>query len=134
MPLPFRSFSGGLAMVAVVVVSVACASSITEPEGLVDYEPLPAYAEWYAELQRCAHVTGTSFDDVRWRKLPGATSITYGDTTLAAYWLPPGQIVISGAYVQSELIVKHEMLHHLLRKDPYHRDASWEECELLSDR
>ncbi len=125
MPLPFRSIFGGL---ATMVACVACLTPTTEPEGLVDYEPLPEYSEWYSELERCAHVTGTPIGEVRWRQLPGASRIAYGDTTLAAYWLPPAEIVVSGAYIRSEIIIKHELLHHLLRRDPYHRDPSWWEC------
>ncbi len=128
MPLPFRSVSGALAVTAL---WIACLPPTTEPEGLVDYEPLPEYAMWYVELQRCAHVTGTPITDVRWRQLPGATRIVYADTTLAAYWLPPAEIVISGAYIRSEKIVKHELLHHMLRTDSRHRDPSWVECGLI---
>lgn len=117
---------------------VACSSptgpSHHAPAGAIRHTPSAWYRTWWEETEACSGLTGR-FDAVKWYVVPGVTSFSHpaGDgrqlTGLAA-----GQhIYLAEGYMQHPLVVRHEMLHVLLRRgghpEPYFTDLcklTWE--------
>lgn len=91
-------------------------------------EPLAIYAQWWVATEACSSRSG-EFTDITW-----FSALTISSSELLAFglWRAPHEIVIVRGYEEDEFIVRHEMLHDLLRGDPGHEDASWHTCELIS--
>ena len=104
----------------------ACASVLTLgcqgltdpalPADTVRFVPPPVYAQWWATTEACSGIT-RSFDAVQFYKVLNASTIpdnTYGE--VAAYWSPvSNRIVLADFYEMQGKLVRHEMLHALLR-------------------
>lgn len=100
---------------------------VAEIGGREPYEPPPVYAAWWTETERCSGRAG-SFAALEWYLADWIT----GDTKVArGRWSAPHDIVIVRGYEADEAVVRHEMLHDLLRGDPGHASAEWTRCALL---
>jgi hypothetical protein len=98
--------------------------SVTNKE---PFQPLPIYGEWWAATEVCSGRTG-DLTRIEWFT---ATSIT-GDAVVArGVWTPPHQIILVRGYEESELTVRHEMLHDLLEGDSDHTSTTWTTCDLI---
>jgi len=100
----------------------------TLPPDAVPMEPGESYALWYAQAEACAGVDG-DFDAVRWFEVPGER---WWDPLRQQYaiatWRRPHDIYITTANLDDEYVVKHEVIHDLLRGgatyDPRFGDCS----------
>lgn len=79
-------------------------------------DPLPVeYDAWWRATEACADRQG-DLTTVRWYTTPG-DSLRVGATTFDAYWFAAGNtIVVARPYVRDGPVVRHEMLHALLRR------------------
>lgn len=97
-------------------VALGCTTQITEPpipSEAMSTAPLPQYNLWWRLVERCSGLTG-DFGDVAWYVVPGARTIA--DPNAAGLYFPLSRsIVLAGRDVQSGGLVRHEMLHALIR-------------------
>lgn len=86
------------------------------PEGATPYDPLPAYAEWWGEVQHDAGITG-SLARVRFYEVQSGPwwSDRY-NRIVHGIWLSDGRIYIAAGFTDHENLIKHEMLHELLNE------------------
>lgn len=98
------------------------------PEGTVPLAPLPAeYEGWWSLMQRCSGREGR-LEDVEWLVLPRATSIPETDGADGIYSERDHAIVLTGRSVGLGPLVRHEMLHALLRDGLHRRSAFIDAC------
>lgn len=99
------------------------------PPGAERFTPPAVYRQWWALTEACSGRSGR-FGDVRWYRVPGATDIPLGDGTMVnGLWDPEGsRIVLAGGSVLEGDLVRHEMLHALLRSGGHDRAAFVGRC------
>jgi hypothetical protein len=108
--------------------------------GAVRFAPPASYREMWARAETCSGRTG-DFDRIRWWVVPGVSTFEYDEEVPYAdgLWHSDGHITLAGAVLDHPMVVRHEMLHHLLRSDRHpavpFRDpcratwASWDTAE-----
>src|SRR4029079_6990738 len=95
------------------------------PAGTVGFSPPPAYELWWSLVQECAGRTGR-MRSVDWYVVPGDLD---ADGSVEAYWSPGGnRIVLTSRKQMDGTIVRHEILHALLRGGGHTRHAFLERC------
>jgi len=99
-------------------VTLSC-QTVTDPPlpgDAIRFAPPPVYAQWWTITEACSGIT-RPLDAVEFYRIPNASTIpdkTYGE--IAAYWSPAGnRIVLADFYQMQGQLVRHEMLHALLR-------------------
>ena len=122
----------------VVLLVVACGIAAPRPslpEGAVRFEPPAIYREWWAATEHCAD-TSKEFSSVTWYVVPGSQSIPTGGTPKVGLWygsLFGSSIVLAGHWTESELVVRHEILHHLLSVEDHPESLFKGRCALTWD-
>jgi hypothetical protein len=103
---------------------VACAATLScqmltdppLPTDAIRFTPPASYAKWWESTEACSGIT-RSFEAVQFYVVPNASTIhdaKYGE--VAAYWsAASNRIVIADFYESQGQVVRHEMLHALLR-------------------
>jgi hypothetical protein len=95
----------------------AC-TSITDPPldpRAVPLQPLPVYARWWSMVESCSGLQG-SLSDVNWYQVPNSQTVDLTGDEVGGYWtLHSKSIVLAGELTEVGVIVRHEMLHALLR-------------------
>jgi hypothetical protein len=86
------------------------------PDGSVPLNPVPSiYAVWWKETERCSGVTGDP-SAIRWFQLPGAHYFYLDGVAYDGTWWETRWILIAGGDLNDGALVRHEMLHDLLRQ------------------
>ena len=102
---------------------VAC-SDIVEPPLPADAEifsPPPVYSTWWNMTQACSALSG-SLAAVTWYKTNEVVHDTHSGDVIAGYWVSSSnRIVLTASVMLDGGIVRHEMLHALLRKGGHPR-------------
>lgn len=97
------------------------------------YAPPTIYVAWWAQIRECSGLTG-SFGDLRFFTVASpvtlrGTQFPCGEGMMCnGVWDAPHDITLAPAYVESERLVKHEMLHDLIGR-PGH-PAVFDECRV----
>jgi hypothetical protein len=91
-------------------------------------DPLPMYGEWWQQVEDCSGVTGR-FEAVRWRVVEGEF-MTWNGQKVAGVWDGQRTIYLASVFVDAPEVVRHEMLHALLRQGS-HFSPAWEACHDL---
>ena len=109
----------------------AC-TSITDPPldpRAVPVQPLSVYARWWSMVESCSGLQG-SLSEVSWYEVPGSETVEYPGDEASAYWsAASSRIVLAGKVTLSGVVVRHEMLHALLRNVKGHpREYFLERC------
>lgn len=110
---------------ATLLSTIACSGLVdVERQNTRPLDPLPVYATWWDEISTCA---GRSEDmgRIAWWQ---ATSIMVNKRIVRGQWERPHRITLVSSYVETENVVKHEMLHDLLDGDPKHDNDRWDAC------
>ncbi len=98
--------------------TVAC-TSIVDPAldpRAEPFHPLPVYARWWSMVESCSGLQG-SLAEVSWYQVPGSETVDRSGDEVAGYWAPAGnRIVLGGEATLDGQVVRHEMLHALLRQ------------------
>lgn len=91
--------------------------------------PPRVYEQWWQLTEQCSGLTG-DFAAVSWYRVPGVADIPLGDGTLAAgEWDErANRIVLAGDEELAGDLVRHEMLHALLRAPGHPRAAFISRC------
>ena len=116
-----RQLSVGLAA-GLALLGVACRTVVDPafPEHAVQFVPLAQYRLWWELTSQCAGVS-RSFDDVQWYLVPGVSSFPTDQGELGgAYYRAQNRIVLAELVYNTAGVVRHEMLHALLRIDVAH--------------
>lgn len=115
---PRRAFRGRRWTVCLLLYGLMACDVPTAPlpVGAVRFEPPAVYDWWWNITRECSGLTG-SLRDVSWYVVPGATSIVSpdGDTVAGVWYSFPNRIVLAGDDQFRGDLVRHEMLHALLR-------------------
>jgi hypothetical protein len=116
--------------VAISLVAAACERAPTAPPAdALRFDPPEHFRALWAATEQCSGHQ-RSFDVVRWYEVPDAWQVPNHEGTLVAafYDLRGNYIVIAGAYLASDPLVRHEELHAILDR-PGH-PAEFDRCDL----
>jgi hypothetical protein len=119
------------ALVALVAILVACEPPTAPvfPADAIRWTPPAQFALWWRMTEACSSRTG-DFAAVQWYVVPDAYAITVGGKSYQGFWYgSPDRIVLAGAQRSAGPLVRHEMLHALLRTDGHPRAAFLGGCE-----
>jgi hypothetical protein len=111
-----RAFSTlGLSTLVVGYMLAGC-HSVTDPlpENAARFTPPAVYSRWWAMTEACSGYTG-SLATVEWYKVPGPQFTHNGHEAGGYYNIQDNQIVLAEDFVETGKLVRHEMLHALLR-------------------
>lgn len=108
----------------------SCGDNIVDPKlpaGALQFTPPSHYATWWEMTKSCSGRTG-SMADVTWYQV-AADLFTLEGQPVSAYWSAgSNQIVLSGEVLDDGQVVRHEMLHALLKEKGHSRAEFLEKC------
>ena len=90
--------------------------------------PPDEYRSWWEATEACSSTSG-DFDLVQWYH---ASSIIRQGENVSGLWEPPHDITIRRDQEMTAFVVRHEMLHELLRGNVDHELPAWLHCDLFS--
>ena len=121
-----------------VVAACSLGPDAEEPPRLVRdvVDPPPEYTQWWLELETCSGLDGdlrlVTFLEVVDPVMFGGLQFPCGDGQLCnGMWEAPHDISLAPRYVNHARLVKHEMLHELVRS-PGHPQV-FEACDVTWD-
>ena len=100
--------------ISVVVLATLLAACGFDPAGSQPWEPPPVYQEWWAKTEACSGLSG-NFDRVEWMIVPGE-SFPCSSGDCVGHWDPGHKIFLASDWSMHEMVVRHEMLHDLMRR------------------
>ena len=119
-------------------VFLSACSSITGPRatglpaGAIPIAAPAIYRDWSARTEACSGLHA-DFSTVQWYVVPGVTTFPTESGDKVGMWLSEGgtdRIVIAGNYQNHEMVVSHELLHHLLRREGHPVEYFVDRCHL----
>ncbi|HKV75851.1 MAG TPA: hypothetical protein VJN95_15130 [Gemmatimonadales bacterium] len=126
----------GLRAVTLIGVLFAVGACGTEPDalpaGAEQMTALPDYQAWWARTEACSGLQG-EFSSLRFYQVPGVSTFSSTVGTVVGLWTRDGRenrITVAGAYLDNELVVRHEMLHALLERTGHPQDYFVTKCGL----
>ncbi len=113
------------------------ACGVTDPSSTLPLgaEPLVApsnYLSWFGETEQCSGLSG-QFDRIQFYVVPGVTSFETEIGPTFGLWSRIGgtdRIILAGAQVGEEMVVRHEMLHALIGTKGHPRALFDVQCRL----
>jgi hypothetical protein len=102
-----------------------------EPAGSQSWEPPAIYREWWAATEACSGLSG-DFDRVEWMVVPGE-SFECGSGQCVGHWDPDHKIFLADQWKEHEMVVRHEMLHDLMRRSGHPNPPFGHGCPLTWD-
>lgn len=116
---------------ACLALAVACDGPTDPPlpDAARRMAPPPVFATWWGMVEACAGVS-RPLSGVEWWEVPDvATFYTPDHGSVQAYWSRgSNRIVLAGRAVRDGAVVRHEMLHALLRREGHARADFLERC------
>ena len=129
----------GAALPALVALVSSCATlspGESLPTGAQPVEAPVEYAAWWSATESCSQLSG-SYDRVEWYVVPGVSSFPTEVGEKVGLWIRSGsrrQIVIAERYLEHEMVVRHEMLHALMKRGTHPSQMFVGACHLASAR
>jgi hypothetical protein len=105
------------------------------PAGAVPLTAPADYAAWFAKTEACSGLRG-SVKDVEWYVVPDAATFATAAGPKVGMWEKSGsvaRIIVAGRYAGHEMVVRHEMLHHLLDREGHPSEYFVSKCHLTWD-
>ena len=99
-----------------------------DPAGSQSWEPPSVYREWWAATEACSGLRG-SFDRVEWMIVPGE-SFECASGQCVGHWHPDQRIFLASDWTDHEMVVRHEMLHALMRRSGHPNPPFGNGCPL----
>jgi hypothetical protein len=115
--------------------SLAAPHQVALPPGAVEMAAPAIYREWSDRTEACSGLN-RSFSSVKWYVVPGVESFQTEKGPKVGLWLSKAgtdRIVIAGEYRNSEMVVRHELLHHLLGQEGHPDGYFVTRCHLTWD-
>ena len=113
------------------IAATACEqpTGIPFPPNAVPFSPPSVYREWWTLTEECSGRQG-SYDAISWWVLPNAVTLPGTDGLNAAWFDNGNRIIIAGGAegIEAGDLVRHEMLHALLRNGSHPRDMFVQKC------
>jgi hypothetical protein len=132
-----RAFRGVPLLILVALVSCEVLGPTAPlPDHAVAFIAPSQYQEWWARTEDCSGRRGT-LEGIAWFVVPDASTFMTPEGAKVGRWSRGGdgtQIVIAGAYLLDELVVRHEMLHALLVRGDHPREYFADRCHLTWQR
>jgi hypothetical protein len=98
------------------------------PAGSIPVQAPSVYELWWQVTQACSGLHG-NLSDVTWYVVPGVSTFQVAGKTYAGYWFPEGnEIVVAERAKLEGQVVRHEMLHALVRKAGHSGDYFISKC------
>jgi hypothetical protein len=85
-----------------------------DPAGSQPWEPPAVYQQWWVKTEACSGLSG-NFDRVEWMIVPGE-SFPCSSGDCVGHWEPGHKIFLASDWSTHEMVVRHEMLHDLMRR------------------
>ena len=107
----------------------------TLPLGAIEIPVPVAYQVWHAKTEACSGLSG-DFSTIKFYVVPGVETFSTKDGAKAGEWTSDGvtnRIVLAGNYQNFEMVVRHELLHSLLRKEGHPAEYFVDRCHLTWD-
>ena len=125
---------GGLSLAVAMIGGCSAFSPSTAalPAGAVQLAARPDFAAWFSKTEACARVSG-QFQQIQWFVVPGAATFETSEGPKVGMWEKSGsvaRIIIAGRYLDHEMVVRHEMLHHLLDREGHPQEFFADRCHL----
>ena len=117
-------------LVALLGLGAGCREALAPlPDGAESFAPPPVYARWWQMVETCSGLRG-SLEGVRFFQVPGVRVIRSPSGREAeGYWSSGGnRIVLAGALTEVGALVRHEMLHALVRGAGHPREYYLRRC------
>ena len=124
-------FSAGVAAVSTACASLA-PSALPLPAGAVPIATPAVYREWFERTEGCSGRTG-DFAAVQFYVVPGVETFPTEDGAKVGEWISDGsthRVIIAGNYQNHEMVVRHELLHTLLRQSGHPDEYFVSRCRL----
>ncbi len=102
------------------------------PVGATEIPVPAAYSQWHARTQACSGLSG-DFSTIKFYVVPGVETFSTTQGQKVGEWTSDGttsRIVIAGNYRDHEMVVRHELLHSLLRKEGHPPEYFVDRCRL----
>ena len=118
-----------LSCLALLTQAVACDwTTAPLPPGAERFDPPAIYQQWWALTEQCSGRSG-SLAAIAWYYVPDAETIPHETGPVAGWWSASGnKIVFAGDARFHGDMVRHEMLHALLRHGGHPRDRFINKC------
>lgn len=135
---PFeRLAASALLLLVGVATCVRCQDRAGAPLAVTQRFLAFADSQWRYDLA-CTDLTpqpGGDFADVRWQ-IVTHNGIVGGHQFLLGMWIPPDTIRIDSAFIATSWVLRHELLHHLLRgppppRGPHPFNPFWIPCHVM---
>jgi len=98
------------------------------PPTSVAFTPPPVYARWWDMTQSCSGITG-SLAAVSWLVVPGTSDFQFKGQTVSGYWTAGSNSIVIADSVQLDgSVVRHEMLHALIKGSGHPRSDFLQKC------
>ena len=110
----------------------AFSPSLALPAGAVQIAARAEFATWFARTEACSGIRG-QFQQIQWFVVPGAETFETGDGAKVRMGEKNGsatRIIIAGRYLDHEMVVRHEILHHLLDREGHPAEFFADRCHL----
>jgi hypothetical protein len=123
------SILGGLAVAGCAALAP---SQAVLPAGAVPVAAPAVYREWFQRTEACSGRTG-DLAEVQFYVVPGVETFETRDGPQVGVWIGEGgshRIVIAGNYQGHEMVVRHELLHTLLRQTGHPEEYFVSRCRL----
>ncbi len=102
------------------------------PVGAIPLAVRSEFKTWFTKTQGCSGLRG-QLEEIQWFVVPDAETFPTEAGPKVGMWEKSGRgarIVIAGRYANHEMVVRHEMLHHLLDREGHPPDFFVERCRL----
>ena len=112
------------------VVAGACREIVDPPlpDGTTPFTPPSYYTTWWAMTTACSGVTG-NLADIHWYVVPSGTSLILDGAQLSGYWSEASNRIVLRDDARSDgAVVRHEMLHALIRVGGHPRNYFVDRC------
>ncbi len=91
---------------------LGCAAEPSAPSGRERFEPPALYRTWFGDTEACSGLAG-EFERLRFYRVPG-NEFACPSGMCVARWTDDHAIFVADAFLQNEMVVRHEMLHDLI--------------------
>lgn len=123
-----------LAIPAVLAAVIGCTTEPDSalPDGAVPLQASEQYRTWWSETETCSRLSG-AFDRVEWYVVPGVASFQTDQGEKVGLRIQTGdrtQIVLAEYYSNHPMVVRHEMLHALLKRGGHPTEYFETRCRL----